>query len=140
MAAEEGNCYTMYRNTTQPRHLQQSALMAAMLFITCGLLVTAVPADSSGDAPDHEIMSRSRAKRIMDHGDGSVLRMIIVDQQSRAHKEEHIPVFNSPLRMDLILPIRIVEVETKKPRISKVRTSSRWRSNAFQKWQKKRKR
>ena len=93
--------------------------MVAMLFITCGLLVTAVPANSSGDAPDNEIMSRSRAKRIMDHGDGSVLRMIIVDQQSRAHKEEHIPVFNSPLRMDLILPIRIVEVEMKKPRISK---------------------
>jgi hypothetical protein len=130
----------MNKNTTKPRHLQQSGLMAVMLFITCGLLVTTVPAESSDDGIDHSIMSRARAKRIMDHGDGSVLRLIILNEQARAPKEEHIPVFNSPLRMDLILPIRIVEVETKKPRTFKVRTSSRWRSNAFQKWQKKRKR
>ena len=140
MAAEEGNCYTMYENTSKPRLLQQSGLIAVMLFITCGLLVTSVPAESSDDGIETGVMSRARAKRILDHGDGSVLQLIIVNQQARAPKEEHIPVFNSPLRMDLILPIRIEEVEMKKPRTFKVRKSSRWRSNAFQKWQKKRKR
>ena len=114
--------------------------MAVMLFITCGLLVTTVPAESGRGDDDQDIMSQSRAKRIMDHGDGSVLQLIIVNQQSRAPKEEHIPVFNSPRRTDLIRPIRSVEVKPKKTRTFKVRKSSRWRSNAFQKWQKKRKR
>ena len=130
----------MNRNKTKPRLLQQSGLMAVMLFITCGLLLISVPASASEKTNDNDMMDMARAKRIMDHGDGSVLQLIRVNQQSRSHKEEHIPVFNSPLRMDLILPIRIIEVKPKEIRKFKVRKSSRWRSNAFQKWQKKRRR
>ena len=114
--------------------------MTAMLFLTCGLFVSTLAAESSEKTNDHDVMSRERARRILDHGDGSVLRLIPTNQESRAAKEESLPVFNTPLRMELILPIRIVEVKPKETRKFKVRKASRWRSDAFQKWQKKRKR
>lgn len=127
----------MLRNTTQPRILQSGGLLAVMLFIGFALLASTVPAYSAGERPDHGVMSGARAKRIMDHGDGSVLQIIIVNRRAQVPKEEHIPVLNSPLRMDLILPIRIVEAKPDKVRTLKVRKSSRWRSNAFQKWRDK---
>ena len=128
----------MQKYQRQPRRLPPRLLLAAMLCAAFGLTLSSSHAEGEDKSDSMDIMSHARAARLLDHGSGGGIRLIIINQGSRQARDVKIPVLRSSLKLDLILPFTQIEVKPVKPKSNVAKRTSRWRSNAFQKWKKQR--
>ena len=131
----------MQKQPQQPRRLPPRLLLAALLCVACGLTLSSSHAEEEDNSEEIEIITHTHAARLLDHGSGGGIRLIIVNQGSRQNHDVKIPVLQSSLKLDLILPFTQIEVRTNKPikpQSNLTKRTSRWRSNAFQKWSKPR--
>ena len=128
----------MQRIPQNSRRLLPRFLLAVMLCAACGLTVSSTFAEGDDNSDDMDIINQARAARLLDHGSGGGIRLLVPYRSSRQSKDVKIPVIHSSLRIDLILPFKQIEVAPKKPKQDFVKRPNRWRSDAFKKWKKRR--
>ncbi|MCH2160278.1 MAG: hypothetical protein MK085_00245 [Phycisphaerales bacterium] len=125
----------MQRSTQHNQRLLPRFVLMAMLSAACALTMTSALSAANEEPDDPGIMNGEQAKRILDHGSGGGILILRIDLESEQGRNVKIPVFESRLRMDLILPLQKIEITPTKPKKPVVKRPNRWRSDAFKKWQ-----